>query len=389
MKIVIAPDSFKGNMTSLEVATLIAKGIRRVMPKAKCISIPMADGGEGTVQSLIDAKGGKFIHKTVRGPAGRSVNARYGILTDTNTAVIEMAEASGLPLARGADRNPLRTTTYGTGELIIDAIEKGVDEIIIGIGGSATIDAGCGMAQALGVRFLNENGHVIRQKGAGGMLDRIVAIDMNRIHPGVAGTKITIASDVDNTLYGKKGAAYVFGPQKGASVEMVKRLDANLRHFAKVIKKELGQDLRGVKGAGAAGGLGAGLVVFAGAKIKSGVDIIIKATGLKDHIKGADLVITGEGRVDFQTAYGKTPAGVARLANKHKVPVIAIGGCLADDAAGVFEHGIDGLSSAAARDMSQEEAIRMSRAHLVNAAERTMRLLLVGRSLEMKSVKKR
>lgn len=387
MKIVIAPDSFKGNMTSLQVASSIENGIRRVLPRAKCIKIPMADGGEGTVQSLVDATGGKFIFKKVTGPTGQPVRARYGMLEDSQTAVIEMAEASGLPLVEGASMNPLKTTTYGTGELIIDAIDKGAKQIIIGIGGSATNDGGAGMAQALGVKFLNKGGRHITEYGAGGMLKKIAAIDMSALHPGVRKTKIIIASDVDNPLYGKRGAAYVFGAQKGATPTMIKLLDDNLRQFSGVIKKQLRKNVQSLKGAGAAGGLGAGLVAFANADIQSGVDIIAKATDLKKHIKGADLVITGEGRVDFQTAFGKTPAGVAKLANKQRIPVIAIGGGLADDAAGVFKHGIDGLASAAARDMSLDEAIKFSRKHLANAAERVIRMILIGKKIAAKNKK--
>lgn len=389
MKIVIAPDSFKGNMTSLEVACAIEKGIKRVLPKAKCVKIPMADGGEGTVQSLIDATGGRFIQKQVKGPAGRKVRARYGLLADGETAVIEMAEASGLPQVHGKEKNPMKTTTYGTGELIIDAVEKGAKRIIIGIGGSATVDGGAGMAQALGVRFLDGRGRTIKQDGAGGMLHKIAAIDMGGLHPGVRKTRIIIASDVDNPLCGRRGAAHVFGPQKGASPAMVKQLDGNLKHLGGLIKRQLQKDILKMSGAGAAGGLGAGLVAFAGARIRSGIDLVVEATGLKRHLKGADLVITGEGCVDFQTAFGKTPAGVAKAAKRLRVPVIAIGGALADDASGVFEHGIDGLASAAARDMSLEEAIRHSPRHLANAAERALRMILIGERMARKKSSKR
>ena len=389
MKIVIAPDSFKGNMTSLQVASSIENGIRRVLPGAKCIKIPMADGGEGTVQSLVDATGGKFVFKKVTGPAGQPVRARYGMLESSKTAVIEMAEASGLSLVEGASMNPLKTTTYGTGELIIDAIDKGAKQIIIGIGGSATNDGGAGMAQAIGVKFFSRAGRHIKEYGAGGMLKKIAAIDMSALHPGVRKTKIIIASDVDNPLYGKRGAACVYGPQKGATTAMIKQLDDNLRHFSGVIKKQLHKNVQSLKGAGAAGGLGAGLVAFANADIQSGIDIIARATELKKHIKGADLVITGEGRVDFQTAFGKTPAGVARLAKKQGIPVIVIGGGLADDAAGVFKYGIDGLASAAARDMTLAEAIKLSRRHLANAAERVIRMILIGKKMAAKSKSKK
>ncbi len=382
MKIVLAPDSFKGNLTSLQVASALEKGIKRVIPNANCIKVPMADGGEGTVQSLIDATGGKFVRKQVKGPAGKLVSARYGILADGKTAVIEMAEASGLPEVEGTkDKNPMKTTTFGTGQLMMDAINKGTNHIILGLGGSATVDGGAGMAQALGVRFLDKKGNVIKELGAGGMLNKIASIDMTGVNTKVKQTKITVASDVENPLCGKKGAAYVFGPQKGATPAMVTRLDANLKHFAGVIKKDLRKDVMKLKGAGAAGGLGAGLVAFTGAKLKSGIDIVIEATGLAKHIKGADLVLTGEGRVDFQTAFGKTPSGVAKAARKHNVQTVAIGGGITDDARGVFEHGIDGLASACARDMSLQEAMSNSKAHLANAAERVIRLVLIGKKL--------
>ena len=382
MKIVLAPDSFKGNLTSLQVATTLEKGVRRVLPDAKCIIVPMADGGEGTVQSLVDVTHGKFIRKKVTGPAGKLVTARYGLLADGKTAVIEMAEASGLPYVTGREKNPMKTTTFGTGELILDAINKGANEIIIGIGGSATTDGGAGMAQALGVKFLNKKGIEIKAPGAGGMLRKIDKIDISNIDPRIRKTKLVVASDVENPLCGKKGAAYVFGPQKGASPLMVKKLDANLKHFGNLIKRDLKINVMTLRGGGAAGGLGAGLVAFTGAKLKSGIDIVVNATGLSKHIKGADLVITGEGRVDFQTAFGKTPAGVAKAAKKHKVPTVAIGGSITDDARSVFEHGIDGLASACARDMTLEEAIANSREHLANAAERVVRLVLIGKKLK-------
>jgi len=387
MKIILAPDSFKENLTSLQVAAALEKGIKRVLPKANCVKVPMADGGEGTVQSLVDATGGKFVRKNVTGPAGKKVSARYGMLADGETAVIEMAEASGLPQVSGKEKNPLTTTTYGTGELMLDAAKRGAKRIIIGIGGSATNDGGVGMAQALGVRFLNNLGKEITELGAGGMINKIASIDMKDLNPLIKKTKIIVACDVNNPLCGKSGASAVFGPQKGATPAMVKTLDSNLKHLASIIKKDLKKDVLKVKGAGAAGGLGAGLLAFAKAKMKSGVDIVIEATDLHRHLKGADLVITGEGRVDFQTAFGKTPSGVAKAARKHRIATIAIGGGITDDANGVFKHGIEGLESACARDMSLEEAIANSKAHLTNAAERVIRLVLIGKKMGTKKRK--
>ncbi|MBI1733066.1 MAG: glycerate kinase [Gammaproteobacteria bacterium] len=381
MNIVIAPDSFKGNLTAMQVAQAIEQGVRCVLPDANCIAVPMADGGEGTVQSLVDATGGRFVHRTVTGPAGAPVNARYGILRDGVTAVIEMAEASGLPLVKGTDRNPLRTTTFGTGELLADAMKRGARRIIVGIGGSATNDAGAGMAQALGVVFSDGSGRAINGHASGGMLNRIAHIQMSGINKRLRQTAITVACDVDNPLCGPRGASHVFGPQKGATPAMEKTLDGNLRYFGGLIKKELGMDVQNLKGAGAAGGLGGGLVAFCNAELRSGVDIVIDATGLRERLRDADLVITGEGRVDFQTAFGKTPAGVARAAGQLGVPVLAIGGGLADDARGVFAHGIDALESTVTRDMSLEEALAHAHTFIVNAAERALRLILVGRNM--------
>lgn len=383
-KIVIAPDSFKGNLTSLEVAVCIEKGIRRVLPNATCVKIPMADGGEGTVQSLIDATGGKLVRKRVKGPAGKTVTACYGWLPTKKTAVIEMAEASGLPLVEGRTKNPLKTTTYGTGQLMLDALDRGAKKIIIGIGGSATNDGGVGMAQALGVRFMDTRGREIKEPGCGGMLAKIRTIDATGLDPRIRQTKILVACDVKNTLHGKQGAAHVFGPQKGATPKMVAELDANLKHLGRLIKRDLKVAVARMPGAGAAGGLGAGLVAFAGATLKSGVDIVLRTTELEKYIKGSDLVITGEGKVDFQTAFGKTPSGVARAAKKHRVPVIAIGGALSNDAHNVFAHGIDGIASAAAKDMSLDEALRDSRPHLENVAERVVRMILIGKKMAEK-----
>lgn len=384
MKIILAPDSFKGNLSSTEVAAAMEKGVKRVLPRARCAKIPMADGGEGTVQSLLAACGGGLVSCEVKGPLGRWIQACYGMLADNKTAVIEMAEASGLGLVSDKSKNPLKTTTYGTGQLICHALDAGAKEIILGIGGSATNDAGVGMAQALGVAFRDGAGRVIRQNGSGAMLRKIEGIDMSGVHPRLARARIQVACDVDNPLCGRRGAAYVFAPQKGATPAMVKTLDANLRHLAKVIKRELGADVAAVPGAGAAGGLGAGLVVFAGAELKSGFGIVSQAASLEKRLRSADLIFTGEGRVDFQTAFGKTPAGVAKLAGKHGVPVIAIGGGLADDARENFAHGIDGLEPAVARDMPLREAMFNAEDYIANAAERALRLALIGQGMERK-----
>jgi len=381
MKIVIAPDSFKENLTSLEVAGELETGLKRVWPNATYVKVPMADGGEGTVQSLVDATGGQIVKVEVSGPMGARVMASYGLLGDGKTAVIEMAEASGLPLVPKEQRNPLIATTFGTGELIGDAIKRGVNEIILGIGGSATNDAGAGLAQALGVRFLNFGGAPIPDLIAGGHLDKVQAVDMSTANPGLEKIHISVACDVTNPLCGEKGASRVYGPQKGATPEMVEQLDKNLAHFAHVIKRSIGQDVIDRPGAGAGGGIGAGLMAFTNATLKRGVELVVAATRLEEHMQGADLAITGEGRVDFQTAFGKTPSGVAAAAKKHGVPVVAIGGGLADDAGGVFQHGIDGLETATPNAMPLDVAIKKSRQYLQDAAERAARLIIIGQRM--------
>jgi glycerate kinase len=381
MKIVIAPDSFKESLTSLEVATEIETGLKRVWPDATFVKIPMADGGEGTVQSLVDATGGEIVKVEVSGPMGARVLASYGLLGDGKTAVIEMAEASGLPLVPRDERNPLLATTYGTGELIADAIKRGVNEIILGIGGSATNDGGAGLAQALGVRFLNFGGAPIRDLIAGGDLDQVQAVDMSDVNPGLANIRISVACDVTNPLCGEKGASRVYGPQKGATPEMVGQLDKNLAHFAHVIKRSTGRDVMDRAGAGAGGGIGAGLMAFTNAELKRGIELVVAATRLEDHMQGAVLAVTGEGRVDFQTAFGKTPSGVAAAAHKHGVPVVAIGGGLSEDASGVFAHGIDGLEAATANPMTLDTALKKSRQNLQDAAERVARLIVIGQKM--------
>ena len=381
MKIILAPDSFKGNLTASQVATAYEKGVKRVVANAECVKIPMADGGEGTVQAVVAATGGKIIRRTVVGPIGKPVRARYGVLPDGKTAIIEMAEASGLPLVDEADRKPMKTTTYGTGELMLSALRQGVKKIIIGIGGSATNDGGMGMAQALGVVFHNRQGRLIQGLGCGKLLGDIASIDCTGLAPELAQTKVIVACDVNSPLYGKQGASVVFGPQKGATKEMVKKLDMNLRYYSQIIKRTLNKDIARVKGAGAAGGLGAGLMVFANAEMKKGIDTVIELVGMRQHLKNATLVITGEGQVDRQTGTGKTPAGVANLAAKFGIPVIVVGGCITDNARYLFQYGIDGLESACARNMDLQEAISYSRVHLANATERALRLVLIGRKL--------
>lgn len=356
MKIIIAPDSYKESLTAMEVATAIEAGFRQVMPHAEYVKLPMADGGEGTVQSLIDASNGTIIHHPVTGPLGEQVQGFFGIMGDGKTAVIEMAAASGLHLVSPDLRNPMLTTSYGTGELILAALDHGVEHIIIGIGGSATNDGGSGMAQALGVQLLDSNAQPL---GLGGQaLAQLATIDVSHIDPRLVHIKLEVACDVDNPLCGKKGASQVFGPQKGATPIMVAELDQNLAHYADIIKRDLGTDIKNTAGAGAAGGMGAALLGLFNAQLRSGIEIVIDAVNFNEIVKDADLVITGEGRIDSQTIHGKTPIGVARAAKKFNKPVIGIAGCLSQDCGVVYDHGIDAVFSIVPAAMSLEQAFK-------------------------------
>ena len=341
MKIVVAPDSFKGSLTAIEVSCAIEQGIREVFPKAEVVKIPMADGGDGTVQCLVNATGGKILREKVIGPLGDEVLASYGILGDKKTAVIEMAEASGLTLVPENKRNPLITTTYGTGQLIKAALDQGCRKMIIGIGGSATNDGGAGMVQALGVKLLDRERKEIGF--GGGELKKISKIDTRHMDRRLSDTKILVASDVTNPLCGPKGASKIYGPQKGATPEIAEELDRSLAHFAEMIKKDLHKDVKDIPGAGAAGGLGAGLIAFLNAELRPGIGIVIEVVKLEEVIKNADLVITGEGKIDSQTICGKAPIGVAKIAKKYNIPVIAIAAIIGEDADIVHQYGIDNL----------------------------------------------
>ncbi|MFE4046863.1 MULTISPECIES: glycerate kinase [unclassified Priestia] len=367
MKIVIAPDSFKESLTALNVCEAVEKGIRTHFPNAEISKVPMADGGEGTVQSLVDATGGQIIQAKVTGPLGKEVEAFYGILGDGKTAVIEMAAASGLHHVPVDKRNPLITTTRGTGELILKALDHKVKHIIIGIGGSATNDGGAGMAKALGAKLLDANGAEIKE--GGGSLNQLAAIALTNLDSRLAEVKVEVACDVDNPLTGETGASAVFGPQKGATPDMVKQLDRNLAHYAAVIEKEMDIHIQNVPGAGAAGGIGGGLLAFLSAELKPGVDIVIEATQLESYIKDADLVITGEGRIDGQTIYGKTPIGVAKTAKKHSVPVIAIAGSIGTGSEAVYEHGISALFSVVPGAVDLSEALEKAGENIERTAK--------------------
>lgn len=360
MKIVISIDSLKGSLTSIEAANAIKKGILSVDNKSDVAIMPLADGGEGTVEALVQGMNGEEKVISVTGPINEKVNATYGILKETNTAIIEMAQASGLPLVPVELRNPLNTTTYGVGEIIKEAIEKGCRNFIVGIGGSATNDCGVGMLQALGFEFYDENDNLV---GLGGkVLNQIKRIKTDNKLKELDECNFKIACDVNNPLYGENGAAYIYGPQKGATEEIVKELDKGLKNFAEVVKKDLGKDIAHIEGAGAAGGLGLGFLGFLNSKLESGIKIILDEIKLEEVVKDADIVITGEGRLDNQTAMGKAPIGVAKLAKKHGAKVIAIAGCTTPDAVKCNEEGIDAYFSIVNKAMTVDEAMKKENA---------------------------
>ncbi|QJD93308.1 glycerate kinase [Duganella dendranthematis] len=380
MKIVIAPDSFKESLTAMAVANEIEAGFREIFPDADYVKLPVADGGEGTVQAMIDASGGKRVALQVTGPLGDPVSAFYGLMGDGQTAVIEMAAASGLELVLPSQRNPLRTTSFGTGQLILNALNAGARRFVLGIGGSATNDGGAGMLQALGGRLLDATGADLAH--GGGALNMLDRIDLSGLDARIKDSVFDVACDVSNPLVGPQGASAIFGPQKGATPEMVARLDDNLRHYAQVIERDLGQQVADVPGAGAGGGIGAAMLVFLGGSLRPGSEIVTAAVGLDAAVANADLVITGEGRIDGQTIHGKTPVGVARVAQRHCKPVIAIAGGLASGAAAVHDHGIDAVFGSVSRPVTVEEAMASAAANVRNAARNIAATLRIGAQLK-------
>ena len=373
MRVVVAPDSYKGSVSAVGVAAALERGVLRVFPQAEVRKIPIADGGEGTVEALVTATGGQMRQERVRDPLGEPVEAGWGILGDGQTAVIEMAAASGLPLVPAGRRDPRITTTYGTGELIRAALDAGLRRIIIGIGGSATNDGGTGMAQALGAKFLAPDG--VELPSGGGALTKLKTMDLSALDPRLAETEITVACDVDNPLCGARGASAVFGPQKGATPAMVTELDSALANFAECARTATGRDVAELAGAGAAGGLGAGLLFFTPAKLRPGVEIVLEAVKFAEVVKDAAFVITGEGRTDFQTAYGKAPVGVAKVAKRYGVPVFCISGGLGDGADDVLVQGIDATMSICSRPLSLDECMRDGETLIEEAAARLCRIL--------------
>ncbi|UCH15410.1 MAG: glycerate kinase [Bacteroidales bacterium] len=375
MNILIAPDSYKDCLSSRKVAQNIEIGIRRIMPEANIKILPMADGGEGTVEALVDATGGKIIKVEVHDPLMRKIESFFGILGDRKTAVIEMAAASGIELLKEDERNPWITTTFGTGELIQHALDMGCRKFVIGIGGSATTDGGIGMAQALGGIFKDSRGKQIGY--GGGTLDSLTEIDLTKLDERLKKSQVLVACDVDNPLYGPQGAAFVYSPQKGADKEMVRKLDDNLRHYANIIRVSLGIDIQNIKGLGAAGGLGAALMVFLKAELSPGFEIVKDIVKLEKEIERADIVITGEGRIDYQTQFGKTPFGVAQAAAKFNKPVIAIAGALGERIEELYEKGFESIVPVTDKFMDIEYAMKNAGTLIQNTAERTFKLLLL------------
>lgn len=355
MKVLIAMDSFKGSLSSIESSTAIAAGIKEVYPHADIEVLPLADGGEGTVEALVNATDGTLVTIPVTGPLNETVKATYGILGDGKTAVIEVAEACGLPLVPYGERNPLKATSYGVGEIISDAIEKGSREFVIGLGGSATNDAGIGMLQALGFCFYDMNGEKVGIDGQS--LTDIWSIDLKQVNPMLKECRFRVACDVKNPLYGPEGAAHIFGPQKGATPEMVEQLDKGLKHIAEIVLYTLQTDINQIEGAGAAGGLGAAFSSFLHADLQSGIELVMEIIEMEKSMQGADFVITGEGKLDGQTSMGKAPLGVAELAQMHNIPVIALAGGITEETAVLNKLGITSYFSILNQPMTLEEAM--------------------------------
>ena len=376
VKIVISPQTFKGSISALDAAQAMRSGVLRVVPDAETVIVPVADGGDGTLETLVEGSGGEIKSVEVQGPLGERNEALWGAMGDGVTAMIEMARTSGLALVPLDSRDPLHSTTYGLGEAILAALDEGFRQFIVGIGGSATNDAGAGMAQALGVRLLDSDGSELGHGGA--PLTNLDRIDISGIDPRVNESSFAVACDVTNPLTGPEGASAVYGPQKGATPEMVERLDSALCHLAEVVKRDLQVDVEHVQGAGAAGGLGGGMLAFLNADLRPGVDIVMDAVGIDEALEGADLVLVGEGEVDFQTVYNKAPIGVARRAKRLDIPVVSVSGGLGEGYKTVHDHGIDAAVAIPSAPMNLDESSERASELIANAAEQVMRLIRVG-----------
>ena len=375
MKIVIAPDSFKGSLSAPQVAESIAAGLRKIDPCLEYYKIPLADGGEGTTRCVIGASGGRLLSRTVTGPLGEPVTAEFGICADNKTAVIEVASASGLTLVSPARRNPFRTTSAGTGELILAALAEGCKTIILGLGGSATSDGGMGILRVLGVKFLDREG--LELGGQVRDLARLERLDLNGLDQRLQDVQITLACDVDNPLCGPQGAAAVYGPQKGADPEQVRELEALLDHYADVLEAAAGCQVREIPGSGAAGGIAAGMMAVLKARIVSGIEVVLELLAVEDLLAqgSIDLVITGEGEINGQSIRGKVPIGVARLARKYGLPVLALTGCIGPEAEKVYEQGIDSIMAIAPGPISLADSLARTEELLEETAARVLRLL--------------
>ncbi|MCD6597067.1 MAG: glycerate kinase [Bacteroidales bacterium] len=373
MKIVVAPDSFKESLSAKAVASSISKGILKVLPSAHITQIPVSDGGEGLLDALVEPLGGKRISVSVKDPIGRNIESEYGLIEKGQTAIIEMAKASGLELLQESEKAPLITSTYGTGQLIKDALDQGCSKIIIGIGGSATNDGGIGMVKALGGKFKNKNNDDIGR--GGGALGDLYKIDLNDFDKRVFNCDFITACDVNNPLTGVNGASFVYGAQKGGTPEQLILLDKNLIHYASVIKENLKIEVDSISGAGAAGGMGAALLAFFDAKLVKGIDLILQTLQLEKYIKNSDLVFTGEGKIDLQTLNGKTIAGVAEIAKRYKIPVIAVAGKLGADIEPLFDCGISAVYSIIDQPMELKEALEKADELIQNLVENIMRTI--------------
>ena len=379
MKIVIAPDSFKGSIYAPDAAKAMAEGARRVVPQAEIKLVPVADGGDGTLETLVETSGGRIETDEVTGPLGEKIQAQWGAMGDGVTSVIEMARTSGLALVPTDKRDPLNATTYGLGEIISKALDSGFRRFILGIGGSATNDAGAGMAQALGIRLLDKRGVDIPVGGAA--LATLAHIDMDHLDPRTQDAQFDVACDVNNPLTGPEGASAVYGPQKGATPKIVEQLDSALEHFASITKRDLGSEIQEVPGSGAAGGLGGGIMAFLNGRLRPGIDIVIDTIDLKRHLVDADLIITGEGSMDFQTVYNKAPIGVAKLAQERGIPVIGISGSLGERFTDVHEHGIAAVTAITNAPMTLEEASERAAELIASATEESMRFMKTGNTV--------
>ncbi len=376
MKVVIAPQSFKGSISALDAARAMVEGVLRVVPDAETVLVPVADGGDGTLETLVDATGGEVRTTTVTGPIGKPVTATWGALGDGQTAVIEMARTSGLALLSPAERDPLHATTFGLGEVLREALDAGFRSFIVGIGGSATNDGGAGMAQALGVRLLDEAGKDLPPGGAA--LADLRRVDVSGLDERVMEARFSVACDVSNPLTGPEGASAVYGPQKGATPDLVEQLDAALKNLAEVVERDTGTSIEAVPGTGAAGGLGGGMMAFLGGSLRAGVDIVLDHVGLDEKLEGADLVITGEGQIDFQTVYNKAPIGVARRAKRRGIPVLAVCGSLGRGFEEVHAEGIDAVVSILPAPMTLNEASARAGELIADAVAGAMRSMKAG-----------